>query len=284
MIKELIGLIGTLVGIVLSVIALTTKGNTEGTLVILFLLVSLIITFIVMLVRERKFLKKERYADAVSAISDVFQEMKKVAARMQTDNAPQVREQLEKVVGAIAKTFSLVTGKNCRACIKVLLSEKKHGGGTSFYVETLCRDKITPVEQKEQGTKHPLEQNTDFETIFKGEDSFFANNLPGIPPGYKNSSFNVYGDPATTREWKLPYKSTIVWPVRERKPAVAPGCEEEQNLMGYLCVDAKDTHVFSRRYDVDLGVAFAEALYGLLKDFLTKKSKVPSQKVMKGEK
>ena len=69
----------------------------------------------------------------------------------------------------------------------------------------------------------------------------------------------------------LPYRSTIVWPIRK---LVYPQDGEdgnrlnhEQDIIGYLCVDSARQKVFRNDYDTQLGAIVADSVFIFLKRY-----------------
>ena len=187
---------------------------------------------------------------------------------------------LADVLTAVATCFSIVTGKQCRCCIKELKKDQE--------IITARRDNISATQAESQRllqdkiVKHALENNTDFYKLWYAEAghqrAYLANNLRedfryGL---YKNSSFEVLGEPKISsflghtyvKTWTLPYHSALVLPIRyisEFKPPCKKDGEQSENpqwkYWGFLCVDCKSRNVFDYRYAIELGGAFADLLY-----------------------
>jgi hypothetical protein len=112
-----------------------------------------------------------------------------------------------------------------------------------------------------------VEENSDFEAICSGSEAFFfSNDLPALAAeGIYENSHAVPGE-------ALPYSSTIVWPIRKvlDDPSDAMTLKtlvEDQDILGFLCVDAKKKGAFSEN-DRQLGAAIADTLYALLKPYI----------------
>jgi hypothetical protein len=63
----------------------------------------------------------------------------------------------------------------------------------------------------------------------------------------------------TAADWARRYQSTLVWPIRPKR---ARG--DGPDLSGFLCVDSRRTHPFSKEYDYALGALIADVLSPLL--------------------
>ncbi len=186
---------------------------------------------------------------------------------------------LEEILTAIASCFSIITGRNCRCCLKELTEHQE--------IKTVARDLLSAqqaesrkVDSNEQ--KHLLDDNTDFRKLWYAESgclrAFLSNDLRRdfMKGEYQNSSFDVLGRPSIFRffafsfvtNWRLPYRSALVLPVRwvsefeppSRQIGIASR-QEGWRVWGFLCVDCNSRNAFDRRHSVDLGGVFADTLY-----------------------
>jgi hypothetical protein len=99
-------------------------------------------------------------------------------------------------------------------------------------------------------------------------DYFVENDLPGRRD-YRNTSFQIYGarPPGTSLinrwftavGWHLPYRSAMVFPIRQLEPAT--GGDDDVGCIGFLTVDSAFRRVFKRRFDGPLGATVASALF-----------------------
>jgi len=176
----------------------------------------------------------------------------------------------------ISTCFSILTGRSCRVCLKILKSED-----SKIVIETLGRDTVSTAigkERKSPEVKHYLEENTDFNKLWYWEKGcsryFLCNNLLELyrDNRYKNSSFMLVGEPKISdlvlgikivREWKLPYKSTLVVPIRYIPDEAMHSEIEKQIIWGFLCIDCNSRKVFDPIYAPELAAAFADNLYTL---------------------
>ena len=113
--------------------------------------------------------------------------------------------------------------------------------------------------------------NTDFLELYLNFEKrmYFSNNIPH-EKGYSNSSFQI--------NKKLPYSSTVVWPIRKLVYVQDKKADEllnqEQDIIGYLCVDSARRNVFQEGYDFEMGAIIADALFVFLKGYHTYLNKV----------
>lgn len=169
---------------------------------------------------------------------------------------------LREAAREMARVFRTVSGHQVRVTLKQLIRIGVGEGVSGLGVEDLVRDNANAV----YAGIDKVSDNTDFESIVVRErDYFFCNDLTALAAEgkYKNSHVPE-GDP-------IPYESTIVWPIRQVQHGDDNlGIEMTDNahdLVGFLCVDAKEPGAFSQ-HEVDLGSVLAAALYFPLRIYL----------------
>lgn len=118
-----------------------------------------------------------------------------------------------------------------------------------------------------------LSENEDFDLIFEEKTDFFIENDLPNRWGYRNTSFKLYGRPVQPGNavarwynkffpgsgWTLPYRSTMVFPIRQLEPAI--GTTESAGCIGFLTVDSGFRNVFEPRIDGPLGATVSSALF-----------------------
>jgi hypothetical protein len=150
-------------------------------------------------------------------------------------------------------------------------------------VKTLARDSASSERAANRGVDknvHLVRDNTDFRLIIEMKaEYFFEGNLPALKH-YENTSLPADWQPGGDgRAWPLPYKSTIVLPIRYvytphdldslkidgNSRGHAP--LDDQDLFGFFTVDCGAREAFDERYDVELGNAIADALVPILETY-----------------
>jgi len=66
----------------------------------------------------------------------------------------------------------------------------------------------------------------------------------------------------------MDYFSTIVWPIRkvlEEDAGDVTPMMEDQDIIGFFCIDSLEKNIYNREKDVEIGHAYADALYTILK-------------------
>jgi len=189
---------------------------------------------------------------------------------------PEFVRNIQDIMNATARAFSIATRTNCRACVKVIstgkkppdLSELSEKDRTKhLQVKTLVRDSVSAVPWTPEVATF-LDEDEDFTTIFVDPAArcFFENNLidrckRGL---YYNSHLGSNFD-ASREPWRLPYKSTIVWPIK--KLGEESELHPHHRILGFLCVDSPSTDVFIPLYDFEAGALVSDALYMYMKAF-----------------
>jgi hypothetical protein len=98
---------------------------------------------------------------------------------------------------------------------------------------------------------------------------FLGNNLPQMMKKglYNNTSIHKYAGP-DGKQWTLPYKATMVWPIRVITQAAQTGqgvFTGNHEIIGYLTVDTMAVNCFHEETDCDVGALLADALFMFFK-------------------
>lgn len=179
--------------------------------------------------------------------------------------ASHLREPLRDFTRSLARFFTSVTGGPCRITLKqTLLSAGPDG--SEVYVKDITRS-----HGAVQRGLDAVRANTDFNDIVMNQfNYFFENDLDTrrATGQYDNSHLSTYGG-------ELPYKSTIVWPIRKlyddadrAERLNLAGVSEDMELIGFLCVDANRIEAFVEESDAHFGAAAAAALFPVLYPYL----------------
>jgi hypothetical protein len=200
-----------------------------------------------------------RLADQSKQIHKVFHVLRDASAIKLGDDAHDNLDHFLNVFGyaaeEVATCFTGITGVACRITIKQVIDP---GDGVPSVVD-LARSPGTPVSR----TPEPIGDNTDFKELLVGSSSYFkCNNIAELLERGEYENTHV-------RRGRLPYNSTIVWPIRKtlgRPPAVKrfKSISNWQDLIAYLCVDSAEADVFTES-DVWIGAAMADAMYSVLR-------------------
>jgi len=274
--------VGEIVGVIAGLLAIGTPAlawfygqNSFHEKIFSFYLVALVtIVLTHSIIRERQ--KRHRYAEAILYLHYVNHRIRDCLEHVRIETTVSqldINRLSSEILDAIKACFQLVTGKNCRTCLKSLDNNQ--------IIETECRDSVSNNirDNRAEGEQTPnhLEKNTAFKDLWygvKGASRYFlCNNLTALyrKGNYKNSSFDEVGYPEmlplplgakVVTNWSLSYKSTLVVPIRYiAKFDYLEGGEASQQLWGFLCIDSKSRWVFDKTYCPELAGAFADALF-----------------------
>jgi hypothetical protein len=280
-VERLLAIVGSLAGIIALIITFLKldRLNDDVQTFILLVEISLLCVglLIYLYVTSRK--KLHRYAQATFFVHYVNHIIRDQIASLEAGKKSDLKELLQDIVDAVANCYSILTARRCRCCIQEITPQRN--------VVTIVRDSITSTQSANTDSKpHNIEANTDFESIWYGRDGcpryFISRNLVKLwrTNQYRNSSFQVYGQPKTmsflgmtfVTRWTLPYKATIVWPIRyvpeeARWPTLnldSLPSDKRPFVWGFLCVDSGARNSFESIYGPELGAAFADVIFSLL--------------------
>lgn len=236
-----------------------------------------------------KFARKSRYSEATKCLHSALHASRDAYHYLdwcKSDdhkkiqfNEKQLCSYMKTTLTSIADAFTIVTGVRCRCSIKVLGQDDKN----QLFVKTLARDEVSRTECKQKDSSetnaHLVSLNTDFCEITEGNlDYFFVGNLTKYV-NYTNTSMKKHNG-FRGKKWTLPYKSTIVWPIRYVYDEFETGNGNDTNendtnedLYGFLTVDSSSMNAFIERYDVQMGALLADALFPVLNAYINLKSK-----------
>ncbi len=180
-----------------------------------------------------------------------------------TDNTrEQMFTSLKQGLEALVATFTTAKGSMCRACIKLI--DFVHSENIrEFRVRTIMRDTGLNAKDRDKSRTHWITKNTDFEKLIKevrDRPHFITGDII-THPGYQNTNIS------NLKQEKLDYRSTLVVPIRKMligRVNDFPSYNEQQDILGYLCIDSRETNLFNSEQDVDLLLAFADTLYSVL--------------------
>lgn len=178
---------------------------------------------------------------------------------------------------AYSEAFTLVTGFSNRASIKVI-GKGERNDISSHYAKTLARDSLSKKERQKQddieANQHLILNNTDYKQIFEGKDYCLRNNLPEEGDSYENTSFPVGKNIYTEQNWPLPYRSTIVLPIRyvlsrDDLPDNNNLVDKKRGgtLYGFLTIDCDKTNVYDGNSSIQMAAIVADSLFPIMQSY-----------------
>lgn len=262
---------------------------------VIFLLVYLIFLTIVLFIQSYRHARKSRYAEASRFFHPLVHMFRDAMFNISCIEEPDFKHTIEKMLTAFSSGMEIITGTKVRACVKLLRVD----GGTQALLE--IQDQMRKNEliyadlyacdahsswPKKKDCQYPYDRdrlawNSAFCSLLNGEGNYYIEN--NIPRAYKNhryqsSSFETYGEGQPGRpKWILPYKSTILWPIRKLKmdqdcvPPSDNNLAEGHHVLGFLCIDSRSRNVWEPRYDSEIGAAVADLLYSFMNTWFNEK-------------
>lgn len=249
----------------------------------------LILLLVFLVIREIMSGRKEKYANITEQMHYSSHISRDILSYLDDVNVEELEEKDKQrvftvvtssiidILDRVSITYSMLTGTHCRAAIKTVY--EKDG---KLYVRTLARDTTSyesnyKTDKKRYNNNYDLiEENDDFDLLYNdesmpGESYFFCNNLIKRR-NYDTSSFKVYEEPGKElnwydimfcKGWTLPYRSTIVWPIQQRKNRCL--YFDEIGCIGFLAVDSDSRGVFNKKWDPWLGASIADTIFHPIK-------------------
>ena len=258
-----LGGILSLLGLIVSVSTLFLEGELLVTgLVYVFGTYILILAFFLVW-REFVYSRKAKYAEACGGLHGAAHLLRDVHSALDEGNKNLVDEKIRDAIISFSNALSLVTGANCRCCIKTINSDTEKDGGEYVFVETLVRSETSEsydYDSKPAG----IENNTDFYEILINDSNCFLSHDLTKESVYLNSHWPESPDKRKEfiKQRKYKYITTIVWPIKSYSNS-----QNKAEIIGFLCADSMTRYIFEARYDVDFGAIIADSLFPVLKRY-----------------
>lgn len=149
----------------------------------------------------------------------------------------------------MAIAYSARLGASARVCVKQVMERESEPGRA--YVKAIARS--TGLTEDDTKRWHAVDENTDFEVLFERRAEFWlCHDVQdrALNPDYKNTS-----------PGERPYRSVLVWPVITRAASNDLQSEPRSlSIAAFLCLDAPEPHLFSKKRDAPIGAAMAAAM------------------------
>jgi hypothetical protein len=186
------------------------------------------------------------------------------------ENLPQDRwsSQVELALNEFAAGFSVATGSQCHATIKIISdigTGREKAPLDSLEVRTFARTAPRAETNRPGILKNTVGGNTDFRALF-GTDvdnrCWHCNDLLTIDQNfYANPHW-----PSNPDKRNVPYRSTMVWPIRKVLKEASSTSNQEIYVLGFLTIDSKEPNILDYPRHLELGAAFADHLITVLWD------------------
>ncbi|MCR4289488.1 MAG: hypothetical protein NUV86_04425 [Candidatus Scalindua sp.] len=289
--------------------------NYEAFFQIIIIYILFILLLIALAWQIHTFARKSRYAEALPYLHAIIHNTRDTVYNIHRNVTTSSDIKYKTILNLtfFSQAFSMITGTKCRASFKmtdaatdaeVEIASKQNSEYNElnldkhrYIARTYARDAESSMlcVQTDGTINHWLIANTDFKQLayplLPQTERFFIDKNLQKNPHYKSTSFDLYGKP---KEWKwkflgnqwsvwtLPYRSTMVWPIRKTtKPEEKREGQlfHNQDLLGFLCVDSYARGVFDERYDFDFGALVSDNFYMLFGAFRAKlEQRLPMKK------
>jgi len=291
---EWIGLAANVITIVLLLLCLLSFYQELSSIILGILLwfsfVSTVVMFFVMQERHSKkieFLSKqaalrsrrERFAKAQSNIHNSMHNLRDAwYSWLHSGLRDDIMNHLQRSIDSFASAISLISGHACDITLMELFFHDSMSTEDSFergfYVTRICGSKDAPIMSPPHGY-HWVDLNTDYKRLLESPEKincFFSNNL--IDLQYNVPYRSTHWPQENIDESGPPFLATMVFPVRKMVSSdaqdkvnaeVTAEGEEQTPVLGFLCVDSKARNAFNSAFDIELGLAYADVLYMMLK-------------------
>ena len=217
------------------------------------------------LCREYYFSRKVKFAEANIVMGESLMHLKLASNAIESKNKDLAKQNLTLCLEKFSKAFAIVTGVNCRTCIKsVNCDDDEKEINKKYRTKTFIRHSCL---QQHDSVSVPVAENTDFCLLTTDRHrQFWLSNDISKEHNYRNSSLDML---KTEEDWQRYFKgkeykyiSTIVWPISNN--FLTESNKREDSFIGFLCVDSKKKNIFNCEFDVYLGVCLSEALFPVL--------------------
>lgn len=168
-----------------------------------------------------------------------------------------------------AHTFTAVTGRECRACIKEMVERPAAGTPIeNLRVKTLIRHSH---EDQHEGrdSEAPVTASSAFHRLVtrvdEDESYFLVQDWHKAPDSLRSFSRENY-------PMKPDYRSTLVLPIQKRR-----GPRGRPYLIAFLCLDSLEPNAFQKEQHFDLGASMADSLFPLVNELQERVGEQPTR-------
>lgn len=166
------------------------------------------------------------------------------------------------------RAFSIATAAPCHATIKTV-TDKESGSGTSnqslekLKVDTFARSQRRDPNKRPGIGDNTVANNTDFRILFSREKNnrcWYHNDLLELE-NYENPHW-----PEDPRPKNVPYRATMVWPIRKIVSDESPTANIDHIVHGFLTIDSLEPQILLYERHFPMGAAYADHLFSVLWD------------------
>lgn len=166
-----------------------------------------------------------------------------------------------------SQAFSVACGAACHATIKMVYDPVSGGEGrtspSELVVQDFARSEPRSFTMRSGVPANTVGRNSDFEHLFSRDSdnrSWSCNDLLALQPGtYKNPHW-----PEDPSKRTVPYRSTMVWPIRKVLQVADGSRPQDMYVYGFLTIDCRHPGLLDEVQHFDLGAAYADHLVSVL--------------------
>lgn len=219
---------------------------------------------------KRREHQETRIAHASEGLHEAHHQLRDAAYLRYIANAPENvwKPVVEESLRAFAEALSVATGSRCHATIKKVGDPTGPGGRTSAPAkELLVEDYLRSSDRRplKPAVPNTVGRNSDFRALFSSDDDtrcWYQGDLLNVDEALYD---NPHWPPNPTRR-NVPYRATMVWPIRKVIQEGSAHTNREVYIHGFLTADSRRPHIFDYDQHFDLGAAYADHLLSILWD------------------
>lgn len=212
-----------------------------------------------------------RYGRALEAIHGAHHLLRDAAYQRYIARAPDVDVKItvEAALKEFCTSFTIATGSSCHATIKVLADANGDAGRSvvgdvsSLTIDTYCRSGDRSPRMRTGIPANTVGRNTDFRVLMNPDENnrcWHHNDLLSME-SYENPHW-----PSSPTVRNVPYRATMVWPIRKVLREAGATNPSDSYVYGFLTVDTPEPNVFVYERHFHLGAGFADHLLSVLWD------------------
>jgi hypothetical protein len=175
---------------------------------------------------------------------------------------------IEESLSQFQQAFSIAVGAPCHVSIKTVEDGESSGGRSDqsldkLIVATYARSQQRPPRVRAGVQQNTVANNTDFRFLFsieKNNRCWYHNDLLKLE-NYENPHW-----PDDPKPRNVPYRATMVWPMRKILSEGSATDSIDQIVHGFLTIDSMEPNVLVYERHFPLGAGYADHLFGVLWD------------------
>jgi hypothetical protein len=225
---------------------------------------------------------KARYAPVLAHIHSGMHSLRNLRVFMRAEQFNDSSEsqrllalELTRVLDSLRSALEIVSGTTIECRIELVERPAATTNVEQLTSYPLARDSISSesrhhFDEDAKRTPHPVLKSTPYMALLNDDGPAFY--FCGDVKGQQDFSCEYF----TRFKNELRPRSMVVWPIRYRRRQT-PGASAEMRsheIVGFLHAESISRTAFNRRYDVQLGAAFADSMFDVLFSHFMKRKDV----------